>query len=267
MQALNRFSDATVVRFAVALSHLLTWGQEETQRSAHLLESEDDWQSMYADLGGPPVVLRALRGIPATFIVRMHRHEPTAVPVGLVLTMVALSGTGASLLARTYPADVRFFALVTALGLGLVALVFLREPRRLAVPRFRLPAALTTVGTFGMAATMPSPSDWTYQVPVLEDPQGDALMLAGFITVGVTSLLVATTPTRFVGKRWMLVVGTGAFVGLILFGSGQVVWGVKAVVVDPAITATSLGVGLGNLSLAHLMLRLRNLELDLTTGR
>ena len=50
-------------------------------------------------------------------------------------------------------------------------------------------------------------------------------------------------------------------IGTILFALGQIAWGVVAVNTDPKITVVSIAVALASLSFAHVMPRLRKLEI------
>lgn len=185
----------------------------------------------------------------------------TALPAALVFTIMAAASTGAGLLAHTYPADVRHPILLGALGLGLGGIVLLRNPRRIVLKKLRAPALLLCLGALGIALNMPTEADWQYSVPMVDTPFADFLMVMGFTAFagGAFLLLLASMVRR--GRRLAGLAGAAALFGIVSFGTGQIIWGFVAVRIDLAVTATTFGVGFGAYSLAHVLPRLRHLEI------
>lgn len=242
------------VRVAQALSRTLTWGIPCDQRRDLLAESDHDWEMMYRDQGPYRLLARALRGIPMTIWARMEERDHTALPAAITFALLAVAGIGAGLLDRMYPVDIRRYVFVSALGLGLTGIAMARSPRSIPLSRLRVPALVLFVGFLGMATNMPSASDWRYPTPVVGSAAGDALIVAGFAVVAFGCLVMAAGTARL-----FRVGGITIIAGAILFGVGQIVWGVEAVTVEPAVTATSLPLGLGALVIAHVTPRLRHL--------
>ncbi|MCP3997038.1 MAG: hypothetical protein GY722_18540 [bacterium] len=260
MQTLHQLP--MTVRAAQATSRIITWGIRSDQRRELLLESDEDWELMYADLGPSRVLLRAARGVPSALLGRMDDRERTALPAAIAFMILAAAGLGAGLLERTYPSDIRRFVLISAIGLGLAGIVMARSPRLIPLRRLRIPMLVLFVGFLGLATNMPTEADWRYDSPMVGSASGDALMTAGFAVIAIGCLFVATATFRRSPRRTFLAGGATIVLGAILFGAGQIVWGVVAVTVDPAVTATSVTIGLGALSIAHVTPRLRYLVTD-----
>ena len=257
MQKLHRLPLA--VRAAQAVSRVVTWGLRSDKRREWLLESDADWQLMHSELGPVRVLLRAARGVPTAIWVRMEDREHTALPAAIAFTLLAVAGISAGLLERTYPMDIRRFVFVTAIGIGLAGAIMALSPRLIPLRRLRIPMLILFVGFLGMATHMPSESDWMYEGPIVGTPEGDALIAAGFTMIALGCLVVAAAG---IGQSPQLLFRTGGVAivaGALLFGAGQIVWGVAAVTVDPAVTATSVPIGLVAFSIAHVTPRLRHL--------
>lgn len=244
---------------AKASTRYLTWGIPEETRTESLLETDVDWEIMYADRGSTHVLTRAIRGVPAAVWARMEDRERTALPAGMVFLILCLAGIGAGLLERTYPIDIRLFVIISAIGGGLVGLTMLRYPRQIPLRKTRIPMLMLSSGFLGAAYSMPAETDWLYDTPYVNTLVGDVLTVVGFSTIGVGCLLVAAASFKRTPRQVILIGGLGIVTGAILFGSGQLHWGVAAVTIDPAVTATSVTIGLGAYSLAHVTPRLRHL--------
>ena len=257
MQTLHRLPLA--VRAAQALSRVVTWGLRSDRRRELLLESDEDWELMHADLGPGPVLLRAARGIPSAIWTRMEDREPTALPAAIAFVVIAVAGIGAGLLERMYPVDIRRFVFVSGIGCGLVGVVMARSPRLIPLRRLRIPMLVLFAGFLGMATHMPSEADWRYDSPMVGSASGDALIATGFAAIAVGCLIVAAATFRRSPRRTFLAGGATIVSGAILFGTGQIIWGIVAVTVEPAVTATSVTMGLAAFSIAHVTPRLRHL--------
>jgi len=250
------------VSVARLLTRLVTWGIEPRRRNEFLSESDTDWDLMHRDLGSRRVLARALRGIPAAVLGRMNDRDSTAVPTALALSVMAVAGTGAGLMAHTYPVDVRLWTLLGSIGLAGGGVVFLRSPRQIRLEWLRWPVAILAIAVIGIARTMPTEADWPYDYPFVDTALGDVLMMTGFITVAAGCVLIVTAsaaPWR--RRRLALLGGTISCVGIVLFGTGQIIWGLMAAQVDIEVTIAALGVGLGSYALAHVLPRLRHLEI------
>ena len=261
MKPPSRSRTPIAVAAARRLTRLLTWGMEPQQRERALCETDDDWGAMYNDFGSARVLGRALRGIPAAILARMNDQDLTAVPASLGLTVMATAGAGAALLGRTYPADVRRWVLIGTIGLALSALALIRTPRRVVLHSLRWPTLAIAAGSLGVALNMPGQSDWMYDYPYVDTRISDWLTVAGFVLVAIGCLVVAAA--SYLPRR-RLTAGIGAAgvcAGILVFGLGQVLWGLIAAPIDLAVTATALGIGLGAWALAHVLPRLRHLEI------
>jgi hypothetical protein len=231
------------------------------ERRVLLSETYADWVDMYSDQGATAVTLRALRGIPTGVWARLDEHDTTAVPVAVAVSLVGGAGIAAGLLERTYPMDLRRFVLLSAIGTFLIGAAMMRDPRRVVLRRLRIPGVMLSAGFLGMAANIPAPHEWRYDDQYLETVLIDRAMAAGFAAVGIGFALVVIA--SFATRRRPLALAGGAAIvaGTATFACAQIVWGVTAVTVDPAITATSLGVGLAALSFLHVVPRLRKLQI------
>jgi hypothetical protein len=261
MDTLTRYRQPLTVSLACFTTRLLTWGLEPELRTELVIEGTNDWELMYRDYGPRRVVSRALRGIPSAVLTRMDDNNMTALPAALVLTIMAVAAAGAGLLAHTYPADVRHPILISALGLGLGGITLVHSPRRIVLSKLRLAALVLAIGTVGVAFNMPTEADWQYDIPMVDTPFADFLMVVGFLAIAGGCGLIILASVRRTGRRRLAGLGgSAALAGILSFGIGQIIWGFAAVPVDLAITACALGVGLGSCSLAHVLPRLRHLD-------
>jgi hypothetical protein len=192
----------------------------------------------------------------------MDDHDLTAVPTSLVLVLISVATGGMGLMDHTYPADVRRWIVLSALSLTVGSIIFMRTPRCIDVRRLRWPVLALAVGVLGIAANMPTATDWPYDYPYMNPRLSDGLTVGGFVAVALGCLVFALASTTVAGRRKM-VLGGGAIAvtGIVVFGTGQIVWGVVAAPVDLTITITAIGAGLGSYALAHVLPRLRHLEM------
>lgn len=226
-----------------------------------LLESDTDWDLMGADLHAHQVLLRALRGIPAAILGRMHDHSTTALPSAIAMTLIAAAAFYAGLFDEGYPSDLRLFITVVGVGAGGTGLVLLSHPLHVPMSQLRAPAGVTAVGLLGMAFNMPAESDWIYDVPFVDTVLGDVLMVTGFITAGVACLLILIGSLLPSPRRLLAIAGIAGIAGVVSFASGLIVWGLVATRVDLSLTASAIAAGLGGYSLAHVLPRIRHLAL------
>lgn len=257
MQTLYRLP--MTIRLAQTLSRVTTWGIRNEQRRELLLESDQDWELMYSDQGPRRVLVRAVQGIPMAIWTRMEDRDRTALPAAIAFAILAVAAAGAALLERTYPSALRWFTLLSATGVGLASLTMTRHPRRIPLRRLRIPMLALSVGFLGMTYNMPDDSDWGYASPVVETTVGDALIAIGFTAIGIGCFLVVVASFVAAPRTLLHIGGIGIVSGAVLFGTGQLIWGIVAVTVDPLVTATSVPIGLGAYSLAHVTPRLRHL--------
>lgn len=248
------------IRFAHYLNRVLSWGMPHQERLAFLAETLADWEEMKRDRGSMSIFARSLRGIPTGIWARFDEHETTALPAAVAAALVGGAGTAAGLL-DTYPLDIRRFIFLSSWGALLLGATLLRDPRRIVLRRHRLSGLILAAGFWGVATNMPSQADWPYDAPFVDAVLADVAMVVGFTLVGVGFALIViasfVTPRRIVTRGAGLAIMTGT----ALFAGGQIAWGIVAVTTDPAITATSIGIGLASLSCLHVVPRLGRLQL------
>lgn len=248
------------IRVGHAINRLSTWGMTSAERQRLLSEGLADWEAMAADRRPVQILGRAMRGIPAAIWVRLSDHEVTAMPAGIALSMVGMGGMASGLWGSPYPAPFRQFVVLACLGLLLLGLNFVRDARRLVLPRYRPAMACIIVGFAGLGLTLPTAAQWPYEGPVLEHIVMDrALQVSfGMISTGFLLLILAsfrtTAPRLLSAAVFLLVAGT------TILGVTQVAWGVTMAPVDLAMTAASIVIGLGALSFTHVLPRLRHLD-------
>jgi len=259
MQAQTDIGLPLSIRFAHQLNRFLSWGMAHEFRESFLSEGLADWEEMHRDRGSISVLLRALRGVPTAVWARFDEHDTTALPAAVAITLLGVAGVAAGLLETAYPMDTRRFALLSAFGTFLMGATLIRDPRRLVLRRYRLSALLLGAGFIGMAANLPPAEAWAYDVPLAETAVIDGVLAVGFSLVGIGFALVVLA--SFVSKRLLTYAGIAIMVGTALFAGAQIAWGITAVTVDPAITVTSVAVGLASLSLLHVVPRIRKLKI------
>lgn len=179
----------------------------------------------------------------------------------MAIAFVGLAGFAAGLLDTTYPMDVRRFVLPSALGTFILGATLISNPRQIILRRYRLPGAILAAGFIGMALNMPTQADWPYDTPFVEAVLADRVIAGGIVAVGIGFVLLVTA--SFLKKRRLVAATSGLTImlGTALFAAGQIAWGIVAVATDPAITVTSVGLGLAALSFLHVLPRLRKLEI------
>lgn len=249
------------IRFAQSINRMLSWGMTQADRSTFLAEALADWEEMYRDRGSLGVLERAVRGIPAGIWARLDQNDTTALPAAMAIAAVGVGGIGAGLLDGTYSFDIRRFVLVSAIGTLLLGATLMRYPRRIVLRKYRVASLMLATGFIGMAANMPTSDEWQYDTPFVDTVVADRLIAAGFIAVGVgfAAVFIASLITH--RRPVAVVAGWGIMIGTILFSFGQISWGLSAVGTDLKITVVSIVVALGSLSFAHVMPRLRKLEI------
>lgn len=242
-------------------SRLTSWGMPSHERNSYLAETLADWSEMQADRGSVSVFFRAIKGIPAGIWARFDEHDTTALPASLAIAFVGICGLVAGLLEAAYPVHMRRFVLLAALGTFLLGANLLRDPRRLILRRYRIPGLMLATGFGGMAANMPTQADWPYDAPFVDTPLADLGIVVGFVLVGLgfAAMVLASFAKR--PQRLTMVAAITVMAGTALFATAQIAWGVVAVAIDPAITVTSVGIGLAALSFLHVVPRLRHLEI------
>lgn len=249
------------VRFSVAVTRFLTWGLPAHTRKTLHWEMLADWCDMHREEGAAAVIVRALRGVPSGVLSRLDTGETTTLPVAVAASLVGVAAIASSALGGTYPMDIRRFILISAVGAVLGGAVMFRDPRRLVLRRLRVPGMMISVGFVGMAMNIPTPDEWMYDTPYADTPLIDSATAAGFVAVG-TGFAMVVLASFLVRRRVLAIAGAGAIgVGTAVFACAQIAWGITAVTVDPAITVTSISVGLAALSFLHAVPRLRNLQI------
>jgi len=215
---------------------------------------------MAAETAPRKILWRALRGIPAAVWVRLSDRAVTAMPAGVALSIVGLGGVVSGSWGSPYPTPFREFVLLACLGLLLVGLNFMRDPRLLVLARFRAAAAFIAVGFTGLASTLPTAAQWPYEGPVLEHYVMDRALQVAFAMIAVGSLLIIVASYRAWASRIVSPAGVLLVSGTAIIGVTQVAWGVTLAPVDLAISVASIVIGLGALSFTHVVPRLRHLQ-------
>jgi hypothetical protein len=261
MEALTSGRIPLAVTVARTLTRLLSWGMEPQRRADYISECDTDWELMSREFGSRRVLGRAVRGIPTAILGRMDDHDLTAIPASLVLVLIALATGGMGLMDRTYPLDVRRWIVVSAISLAIGSLVFVRDPRHIDLRRLRWPALALGIGVLGIAVNMPTATDWPYEYPYMDPVLSDTITVTGFVVIAIGCLMITLASVTVAhGRGLALGGGTVAVTGIVLFGTGQIVWGIIAAPVDLTITVTAIGAGLGSYALAHVLPRLRHLD-------
>lgn len=264
MQSQSDLRLPPTIRFAQAISRLLSWGMTVDERQQFLSESLADWEAMGRDQRPWNVLLRAVRGIPAAIWIRLSDREVTSMPAGMAMTLVGIGGIATGARSSTYPSPFRQFVVVTSLGLLLVGINFVRDPRRLVLRRYRAAGSITAIGFIGAAANLPTADQWPYSEPVLEHRLMDSALQVSFVVIAIGFLLLVAASFFPARRRLVLYSGGALTVGIATLGINQVGWGVGMAPVDLTMTVASIVIGLGALSFVHALPRLRHL--DIITG-
>jgi hypothetical protein len=227
-----------------------------------LAEGLADWEAMAHDRSGTQVLLRALRGVPAFLWTRLSDRSVTSLPAGVALALVGFGGMAAGSRSSAYPEPFRFFVLASSAGLLLLGLGFVRDPQRLIIRRYRCGSLLTAIGFMGLAFTLPTAAQWPYDGPVLEHVVMDRAMQASFVIIAVALLMLTLASFLSAPQRLVRLAGIALMAGVIVLGLTQLSWGIGMSPVDLAMTVASVTIGLGALSFAHVLPRLRHLPVE-----
>jgi hypothetical protein len=254
------------VRVAHAISRALTWGMTEDERAQTLSESLADWEAMADDGQSRQVLWRALRGIPAAIWIRLNDRKVTAMPAGIALILVGFGGFAAGIQPDAYPAPFRHVVSLTSIGLILVGVNLIRDPRRLVLQHFRLAGLIVAAGCAGLAVRLPTNADWPYATPPPRTQLLDLALQVGFLVIAAGfALLVAAS---FVSSRSRFVSFAGATImaGVAVLAATQVSWGILTAPTDLALASAALVSGLAASSFVHVVPRLRHLEVVYPIG-
>ena len=261
MQSQTHLRLSPAVRFAQAVNRMLTWGMLPEEREVFLTETLADWEAMAKERPGASIIWRTARGIPATVWIRLNRREITAMPAGIALTLVGAGCVAAATQTHVLPNPFRSYIIVAALGLVLVGINFVRQPNMLTLSRYRLPAALGTIGFAGLAMFLPTAAHWPYEAPLVENVVIDRGMQLSFVVIalGFSVLIVASLGPS--PAPWVRRSGLVLMLGVAMLALTVIAWGITMSPVDMTMTAASLVVGLAALSFVHVLPRLRHLEI------
>jgi hypothetical protein len=227
----------------------------------HLLsETLADWEAMSHDQRSGRILWRAIKGIPAAIWVRLDRPSVSAMPAGVALSMVGIGGIASGLWGSPYPAPFRQFVVLACFGLLLVGINFVRDPRRVVLARYRLAATCVVVAFSGLAFNLPTAAQWPYEGPVLEHIVMYRALQVSFATISSAFFLLLVASFHRAAPRLVSAAGSALVLGAAILGITQVAWGVTMAPVDLAMTTASTVIGLGALSFAHVLPRLRHLE-------
>jgi hypothetical protein len=240
---------------------MLTWGMQAEERKPLLTEGLADWEAMAKRRTGYQILWRAIRGIPSAIWIRLSDRETTSLPAGLALSLVGLGGIAVGLQSSAYPFEFRRFVMLTALGLMLVGVNFVRDPRRIVLARYRLAATISGVGFAGLAVTLPRNEQWPYEDPVLQTAIVDRSMQIAFVIIATGFLLLLAS--SFIRSGLRLATGSGLvlMIGVAALGVTQLSWAFAMTPVDLTAALASIVIGLAALSFVHVMPRLRHMRI------
>lgn len=250
-------------RFILAIDRLLTWGMEPQVRERILAEQTADWHAMAGDEGqsSSQMLARQVRGIPHALWWRLTRRDVTTIPAGLALVVLA-AAVALGLAVPDYPWDHRIGLLLVSLGMVFNARYFLSQPRRIVVAELRLPSLLIGAGLIAAAATFPQPGDFAEYDPAdVTTPLIDLIMQIGLVTAGIGCLLIVAASFSERSRRLVLSGGALVVLGNIQVALTEVAWGLWVARTDLAVALVALGVAFGAGFFAHMMLRLRRIEI------
>lgn len=249
------------VRVAHALNRLLTWGMRTEDRKPLLNEGLADWEAMAEAQSWQQVLWRAVRGVPSAIWIRLNNREVTAMPAGLALAFVGLGGAAVGFQASAYPFEFRRFVVLTSLGLMLVGVNFVRDPRRIVLSRYRIACTLTSVGFAGLAVSLPTAMEWPYDGPVLETAIVDRSMQASFVIIAAGFLLLLAASFPLGKSRLSTIGGAVLMIGVAVLGVTQLAWAFALTPIDLPTALASVVIGLAALSFVHVLPRLRHMEI------
>jgi len=247
-------------RLAFTLSRVQTWGLPVDRRASLLREALADWEAMAGDRTPAEVLWRALRGIPAAIWGRLDEHDTTALPAGVALTALGFGGLLAGGVDTAYPASLRASIVLSGIGALIFGLTLLFDPRRLRA-RNSIGAGIMAVGFAGMAWSIPTDDGWARGKLPQESEWLDLGLAVSFFAVGGGLFLVAIALTWRRFPTLISLATTVAMVGLISFSVFELVWALFVAPYDPAITYPTLAASLAAASAAHVIPRIRHLEI------
>jgi hypothetical protein len=251
-------------RLVLAIDRVLTWGMEASDRESVLAEQAADWEAMSRDTS--PIqrlrlIGRQLRGIPAAIWWRLTRTEITGLPVAGAMGVISL-GLALEVAIPGYPLDHRLSLLLVAGGLAAASWRLIRQPRHIVIKEWRLIAIVLACGAAGTFLTFPSDDSWSAYDPEMALPIVD--LLVGVASVALVVGFLALFAASFVeGRRRQtaMVAGILMMAGALLHATAQVLNGIWVSPIDLYATAVWFGSGLGLVLGAHMILRLRHLEI------
>ncbi len=244
-----------------AISRALAWGLAPTVRADVLAEVHADWEAMAADRGPIEMLWRAIRGIPGAILARLDAQEITALPAGFALAILGLGGVIAGGVETAYPSTLRLFIALAGLGALLLGMTLIAEPRRLITRRHAIPSGVVSVGFIGMALSIPTDQGWAgVQLPQ-ESHLFDAALAASFTVVGAAFAFAAVIMMLNKVARFAGVAAIAVAAALAAFAIAELAWALFIAPYDLAITAPTIGASLAAASAAHVIPRLRHMEM------
>jgi hypothetical protein len=214
---------------------------------------------MHADRGGVAVVNRAFRGLPAGIWVRLVDDRITALPAAVALCLLGFGGVAAGAIDSAYPGSLRLSIVVSGLGGLAMAFLLATRPQNLARNHLVRPALLLAAGFGGMALTNPGIQRLQPDHPLIGSALEGAIHL-GFAATAAGFLLIAAAGAFPMTRGVLDGSGLLAVVGLAIFATSQIVWGLSMLAYETAIAYPSLGAGLAAAAAAHTVPRIRHLE-------
>jgi hypothetical protein len=248
----------------LAIDRMLTFGMDPDLRESMLAEQAADWEAMFEDErygGGWRVAVRQLKGIPLALWWRLTRREVTGIPLAIGMTILAVATLFETSIPG-YPLDHRLALMVLSLALAAGVWPLMRRPRQIVVTEWRPFAVLLGLAAVSAILTLPISDGWSRF-----DPEQTVLPACGLIgrigmgiaVVGCVILFLASfTEKRRAGA---LVSGALIVVGALLVAATEIVWAVWMAPLDMSVTFIFLGMGFGTVLGAHMLFRLRNLEI------
>ncbi len=247
-----------VERLVFVIDRLVTWGMEPVARDAMLTEQAADWEAMSRDYSRWRMMARQLRGIPLAIWWRLTRGEVTALPAAGGMFAITLATVLAGTAFPEFPASHRQCLLLVSAGSALAGWHLTRHPREIIAASFRYVGLLGAVGAAGAASTLPRIGDWSYPV---HSATIDGVMEIGIylLAIGAGAMFVASLQRR--PRTTVLVAGGSIVAGASTLAITEVAWSLVAVQVDVLLGLGVLPIAFGAGLLAHMILRLRHLEI------
>jgi len=244
------------------LSRLFTWGLPDEIRRDHIAEADAHWEAMVSDLGNVRVALHAIRSIPAWLWDRLSERDTTTLPAALAVAVTGFSGARLWLYPLKFGPLTRTGGGIAVVGLLMISVAFMIEPRKIVLRRFRFPALVAAIGLVVASVGIAVTDDWSQSTFATASPITTLLSVAGLVFIGFGCVL--GTVNGFILEEYAIAFASEVAVvlGLALLGVSQIAWGLWEFEANLGLALAFFGSGLGALAIAHVLPRIRHLEVE-----